>query len=145
MGPEPEALCFRVVRPCVRVYICTYVALAHARPGEGTLRPACCRLPVHNISRGFQCASCQRSKGVNGVIGVASYGALEHVPPPSSSNNLFCSASALELYKVRRQCLMWNIFKICVLQLLKLVHFSFYWKSEKCISDISVSQCVSCV
>ena len=38
---------------------------------------------------------------------------------------------------------MWNIFKICVPQLLKLVRFSFYLKKMKKVSDISVSWCIS--
>jgi len=146
MGPEREALCFRAVRPCVRVCICTYVALAHARPGEGTLRPACCRLPVHNISRGFQCASCQRSKGVNGVIGVASYGALEHVPPPIDFQQfiLFCfcfgaiqSTTAISYVKYLQDL------RAAVIKISSFFILLKKWKVH--IGYFCITVCVSCV
>ena len=67
-------------------------------------------------------------KSASTAIGVASYGALGHVPP-STSSNFYASICSYKSMKAICHVKMFSGF--CVPQLLKLVYFSFYWKKMK--------------
>jgi len=62
-------------------------------------------------------------------IGVASYGALGHMPPPLlTSNNVFFATSLWSYTKYDSNLLYQITSGLCVLQILKLAHFSILLK-----------------